>query len=205
MDTQEIINRANEAILAKKVQNMASGPSAFARDKEKLQNSAGGKGYSLRSLKRREDADKKREYESNTNSVSIPIATSNSRPDGKSMLTLPADGGHEEGFDQSIEMIDGMFSGPEYEDPRKQTLEVDKQGQHLPSRKPKFLMSKLSNLMRDTKSSANRNRNRGQQVTSPFGQTLGTGLPGPVPSLGYPDEPVPAGRKSPTKLGSLKP
>lgn len=39
------------------------------------------------------------------------------------------------------------------------------------SRKPKFLMSKLTNLMRDTKSSAQRNKYRAQ-VTNPFGQTI---------------------------------
>lgn len=77
------------------------------------------------------------------------------------MLTLQHETTQEDGYDQSVEMIDEMFGGAEFDDQRKQTLEVDRQGQHLPSRKPKFLMSKLSNLMRDTKSSANRNRNRG--------------------------------------------
>jgi len=116
----------------------------------------------LRALKRKEDADKRKESEFNAASNAISN-TSATRQDNfgqsKSMLTLP----HEQGYDQSVEMIDEMFGGPEYavDDPRRQTLEVDKHGQHLPSRKPKFLMSKLSNLMRDTKSSANRNRNRG--------------------------------------------
>lgn len=83
MDTQEIINRANEAILAKKVQTLTTGGhSSLGKDKEKLQNSAGGKGYSLRALKRREDADKKKEsVETNAPlSTSIPIVTGH-RPD----------------------------------------------------------------------------------------------------------------------------
>lgn len=95
-------------------------------------------------------------------------------------------------------MIDEMFGNPDFDDPRKQTLDPDRYGQHLPSRKPKFLMSKLSNLMRDTKSSANRNRIRGQQVPSPFSQGISIGGPGPT---FLSDEQPPTLRKSPTKTG----
>lgn len=58
-------------------------------------------------------------------------------------------------------------------------------------------MSKLSNLMRDTKSSAIRNR-RGQ-VAAPFGQTVIVG--GPGPSFLNSDEQPSSLRKSPTKAG----
>jgi len=45
-------------------------------------------------------------------------------------------------------MIDEMFGG------RLQQEDAANDSQQMPSRKPKFLMNKLTNLMRDTKSSA---------------------------------------------------
>jgi hypothetical protein len=44
-------------------------------------------------------------------------------------------------------MIDEMFGG-------RMQQEDANDSQQMPSRKPKFLMNKLTNLMRDTKSSA---------------------------------------------------
>lgn len=83
----------------------------MGKDREKLQNSAGGKGYSLRALKRKEDADKKKESDMN-----LPGPTKqDSFGQSRSMLTLP----HEQEYDKSVEMIDEMFGGPEYDDPRK--------------------------------------------------------------------------------------
>ena len=92
MDTQEIINRANDAILAKKAQTVQSGTNSQPRDKEKLQGSAGGKGYSLRALKRKEDADKKRDMEANAAGASLygnMISRVDSIGQSKSLATLP--------------------------------------------------------------------------------------------------------------------
>ena len=102
---------------------MPSSHSTLGKDKDKLQNSAGGKGYSLRAMKRREDADKKKESEQAIpSSASLPMAIA-SRPDAfgqsKSMLTLPHET-QEDGYDQSVEMIDEMFGGGGHEhDDRK--------------------------------------------------------------------------------------
>ena len=46
-------------------------------------------------------------------------------------------------------MIDEMFGNV---DDDRQVLDAEHSGSGLNQRKPKFLMSKLSNLMRDTKS-----------------------------------------------------
>lgn len=70
------------------------------------------------------------------------------------MVTLP----QEEEPDSSIQMIDDLFG--------INPVEVTKQMSSNTSRKPKFLVNKLTNLMRDTKSSAQRNRYRGQVVNT---------------------------------------
>jgi hypothetical protein len=106
----------------------------------------------------------------------------------------------DEETDQTNQMIDDMFGMGQFDDSRTQTLDPDK-GSNV-QRKPKFLMSKLSNLMRDTKSSANRNRNRGQ-ITGIFGQTQAVG--GPGQSFLSNEDPPPAPptiRKSPSKTGA---
>ena len=53
LDTQEIINRANHALTFKK--ELTTGNTL----KDKYQSSAGRKGYSLRAMKRKEEAEKK--------------------------------------------------------------------------------------------------------------------------------------------------
>ena len=108
MDTQEIINRANEAILARKAQTVQGGTNSQPKEKEKLQSSAGGKGYSLRALKRKEDADKKRDMETNGPGSGL-YANMMNRADSigqsKSSATLP----QEEENDEAEQMIDEMF------------------------------------------------------------------------------------------------
>jgi hypothetical protein len=102
------------------------------------------------------------------------------------MMTLPE--GDE--IDHSVQMIDDLFG--------INPIEVSKQGSSVTYRKPKFLANKLTNLMRDTKSSAQRNRYRGQ-ISNNFGQGLSIG----GSNLVNPDE-VGVGRKSPAK-GGVKP
>ena len=55
LDTQDIINRANQALTFKKSET------ATNTLKDKYQSSAGRKGYSLRAMKRKEEAEKKNE------------------------------------------------------------------------------------------------------------------------------------------------
>jgi len=68
------------------------------------------------------------------------------------MATFP----QEEDADDSIQMIDDMFGANAAE-----AAGGGRQTSHT-YRKPKFLVNKLTNLMRDTKSSAQRNRFRAQ-------------------------------------------
>jgi hypothetical protein len=59
LDTQEIINKANQALQFK------NQPTATNTLKDKYQSSAGRKGYSLRAMKRKEEAEKKNELSNN--------------------------------------------------------------------------------------------------------------------------------------------
>ena len=105
------------------------------------------------------------------------------------MATFP----QEDYADSSIQMIDDMFGANAAE-----SSAGGKQGTSNTYRKPKFLVNKLSNLMRDTKSSAQRNRYRAQQTNQSYG---GQPLSISGPSFSNMDE-VAGARRSPGKAAA---
>ena len=144
IDTQEIIDRANHAVSFKK-------EVPGVNSKDKYQSSAGRKGYSLRAMKRKEDAEKKNEVLGVVNVNQQNLLNNQQEKPNNVAEKFKASSPIEGEIDNCVQMIDEMFGG------RLQQEDAN-DSQQMPSRKPKFLMNKLTNLMRDTKSSAQRNK-----------------------------------------------